>query len=197
MATFIELYKHMMDNSQNIRNKIVFTGCPGAGKTSVIDYLKKVGVKSFPEAPRFIIAQQSRIENGILPQEDFSGFSQLVFKEMLLQYNQPAPEITIYDRAIPDVVAYFESRGEEPPANILRMAQTLKYAPRVVMFPPWKEIYAKDSVRYESFDEAQKIAESLVVVYRSLGYTLIDVPKTSVQERAAFIVDALQIEADE
>ena len=195
-ATFIEPDKHMMDKTQNLNHKIVFTGCPGAGKTSVIDYLQRKGVKTFPEAPRLIIEQQRRVGTGILPQEDFTGFSLLVLEEMLLQYNQPTSEITIYDRAIPDVVAYFKSRGEEPPPHILQMAPKLRYNQKVVMFPPWEEIYSKDGVRYESFDEAEKIAESLASVYQSLGYTLIAVPKTSVQERAAFIMDVLNIKAE-
>lgn len=172
--------------------KIICTGSPGSGKTIIIGLLEAYGITCLPEIPRLIIEQQSNIENGILPQSNFPEFAQLVLQQMLTQYKQTSNRLIIYDRGIPDIVAYFKSQGKIAPQNIQQHAHNTSYYPKVFMFPPWKEIYKKDGARYESYKDALAIHKALVDVYKSLGYSIIVVPKVDKQDRLEFVLNHLK-----
>jgi predicted ATPase len=62
----------------------------------------------------------------------------------------------------------------------------------VFIFPPWEAIYRTDDARWEPFETAVKVHESLVSTYSSLGYELIEVPRKSVEERVEFILNVVQ-----
>lgn len=96
----------------------------------------------------------------------------------------------IYDRGIPDVIAYFQLFNlSYPPAQ---QASTLfRYEPNVFVFPPWKEIYTTDDERKMSFEAAKDFGIKVQQIYREYGYKLIDVPFVSPEERAQFIIERL------
>ncbi len=168
--------------------KIVFTGCPGSGKTTTIGLLQNYGIDSLPEVPRMIIEQQQKKEKAILPQTNFVQFTQLVLEEMIRQYNRPNKNITIFDRAIPDLIAYLKCRNISPPKNIFIQARKYKYYNKVFIFPPWKEIYENDGIRYETFEEAKAIYNCLLHEYTEYGYEIIKVPKLSNEKRVEFLL---------
>ena len=174
-----------------LNHRIIFTGSPGAGKTSVMDYLKNRGLRCLPEVPRLIIEQQQQLKNGILPQRNFEAFVELVYKEMLEQYHLLTTETLVFDRAIPDVTAYFISQGKEVPEVYLKGAKTLRYNTKVLFFEPWEDIYTKDGIRYESFEQATKISSNLKIVYLDLGYSVIQVPQVEIPQRAEFVLEQL------
>ena len=65
------------------------------------------------------------------------------------------------------------------------------YNPQVFMSPPWPEIYATDSERRHSFEDAVREYESLLRTYPSLGYEIVIIPKLPISERAAFVLRRL------
>ena len=67
----------------------------------------------------------------------------------------------------------------------------LDYCRIVFLFPPWEEIYENDTERKQDFNEAVATYHEMVSAYTKFGYDLIEVPKTSVKERAQFIVSKL------
>ncbi len=52
---------------------------------------------------------------------------------------------------------------------------------------PWEEIYTTDDERTMTFDMVMGFQEVVEDVYGRLGYTLIEVPRVPIDERAAFV----------
>ena len=76
-------------------------------------------------------------------------------------------------------------------------AKSSRYAKKVFIMPIWTSIYTNDQERKESIEEAKTIDYNLRKAYRNLGFELIEVPLTAIEERAKFILTeiGLQIEA--
>lgn len=173
--------------------KIVLTGGPGTGKTSLLKILEKNGYQCLHEISRQITLDAQR-----------RGISQLflkkplLFSEMLLtgrikqhkEAEQFDSEIIFIDRGIPDVVAYLDYFGNEYPPLFNEACRNHPYD-LVFLLPPWKEIYVSDNERYESYDQAVSIHDHLEESYRRSGYDPIEVPKGTIKERFAFILDHL------
>jgi len=60
-------------------------------------------------------------------------------------------------------------------------------APGALFLEPWIDIYETDEERVMSFEDTAWFSESLKEVYRACGYTLVEVPRGSVDERATFV----------
>ena len=58
-------------------------------------------------------------------------------------------------------------------------------------FPVWDSIHQQDNERYEDLDLANEIEKYLIKWYTMYNYTLIEVPKTSIQGRVDFIISNL------
>ena len=58
---------------------------------------------------------------------------------------------------------------------------------------PWQEIFTSDSVRYETFEQAELIHNHLLNTYQKFNYNLLDVPFESIKKRADFILDVLNL----
>lgn len=172
---------------ETMLNKIIFTGGPGFGKSSVLKALEGDGITCIPEAPRQLLVEQSQLANGILPQKDFKTFAMLVLDRMVDQYKSSPPGLCIFDRGIPDIIAYLTYAGFEIAEEIKNIVHEHPYNSTILFFPPWKEIYETDGVRYESYDQARQIGEHLKTTYSKLGYQIIEVPKMSVEQRVRFV----------
>jgi len=177
-----------------VQNKrIVITGGPGTGKSSVIKNLESKGHSCFHEISRQITmeAQEQGIDQLFLDEP-------LLFSEKLLEarikQHQDASEAfgepVFLDRGIPDVVAYMDYFGTAYPSKFRDACNVHNYN-HVFLMPPWDEIYTTDNERYESFEQAQKIHEYLKKAYITFGYDPIEVPKQSIENRSQFILNNL------
>jgi predicted ATPase len=81
--------------------------------------------------------------------------------------------------------------GLSIPAHVERAAQMFRYNRRVFIAPPWREIFQIDAERKQSFEEAQATYEAMIETYSGLGYTLIQLPLDSVEERVRFVLRAM------
>ncbi|SFU66185.1 Predicted ATPase [Pustulibacterium marinum] len=173
--------------------KIVITGGPGSGKTSIIDELLKRKFHCLPEISREVIleARKKGIEQLFLTHP-------LLFSEKLLQgrveqYNQTLQldeTMVFLDRGIHDVLAYMDFIGDEYPESFVDSCKNHVYD-TVFILPPWKDIYISDNERYENYDQALKIHENLKKTYESYGYELMEVPTGTVEERTDFIINVI------
>ena len=173
--------------------KIVITGGPGTGKTSVIQALEESGYFCFHEVSRAIIqkAQKEGIDQLFLKEP-------LLFSEMLLEgrINQHKEaenveaNLVFLDRGVPDVVAYMNYFGNEYPPVFNRVCKEYLYD-EIFLLPPWKEIYTSDNERYESYEQAVEIHDHLAQSYSSHGYRPVEVPCGPVDDRVSFILDRL------
>ncbi|EGV43856.1 ATPase [Bizionia argentinensis JUB59] len=176
----------------NIR-KIVITGGPGTGKTSIINELKKRGYVCLDEISRQITqkARQDGIDQLFLTQP-------LLFSELLLQgrekqYNQANTQqetFVFLDRGIPDVLAYMDFIGDAIPENFERSCKKHSYDLAFIL-KPWQDIFVSDSERYENFNQAVEIHDSLLKTYDKFGYNLLDVPFDSVTNRTDYILNVV------
>jgi predicted ATPase len=171
----------------------IITGGPGSGKSTVIDALAKRGISTMPESGRTIIQDQVAISGKALPWADRRAFAELMLSwemrsyRMGLSLNAPV----IFDRGVPDVLGYLRLTGLSIPAHVERAAQMFRYNRQVFIAPPWREIFQIDAERKQSFDEAQATYEAMIKTYSGLGYTLIQLPLDSVEERVRYVLAAV------
>lgn len=175
-----------------LNNRVVFTGGPGSGKTSVLEFLRQMGYPSAPEVGRKVIQAQVELQGTALPWLDKAAFRDEMVREEIYNYeNFGGTEITFYDRSIIDSYGY--SKLERIPISDLLLAKCgeLTYCRKVFIFPPWEEIYENDAERKQDFTEAIATFHEMVSAYIKFGYDLIEVPKVSVKERVQFIVSKM------
>ncbi len=180
--------------------KIVCTGGPSVGKTSVINHLLEQGFICFLEIIRTLTDALSPEEksshsqsNPIVMANNSMQFNNSILEGRLMHYNEATAlkeTVAFFDRGMPDVLAYMQFFDQSIPQAFTEVCKENKYD-QVFVFPPWAEIYKKDAQRFESFEEAVAIHHALVKTYTSLGYVPITVPKDTIANRANFIVKQL------
>lgn len=175
--------------------KIVITGGPGTGKSSIINELLKREYNCFEEISRQVTldARKDGIEQLFLTKPLL--FSELLLKARTEQYIEAAAStenLVFLDRGLPDVVAYMDYAKSDYPEHFNNICTTHVYD-KVFVLAPWQEIFVSDSERYENFDQAVKIHHALLDTYKRFGYDLIDVPFDTIEKRADFIIDALHL----
>ncbi|NPA43204.1 MAG: ATP-binding protein [Chlorobi bacterium] len=174
--------------------RIVITGGPGSGKTTVIEELRRRGMATMPEISREIIREAKKQGIDQLFLEDPLLFSRKLMEGRIRQYREAAKldaPVVFFDRGIPDVPAYLHYSNTPVPPDMREQCLRHPYDQPVFIMPPWEEIYTTDFERYESFTQAQLIHNKLVNTYNELGYLLIFVPFGPVEKRADFILDVL------
>lgn len=175
--------------------KIVITGGPSTGKTSVIEKIEERGYPCFPEISRNITLEAR--EQGI-PQLFLSDpllFSKRILEGRLDQFREAAKSDTTFvflDRGLPDVTAYLDCFGQKYEAYFDAVCLANRYD-MVFLLPPWKEIHQSDNERHENFGEALRIHDFLELTYQRYGYEVRDVPIGTVAERVDFIFAQLNI----
>ena len=175
--------------------RIVITGGPGTGKTSLINELKQRGYACIEEISRQVTleARENGVDQLFLTQPLL--FSELLLKGRTNQFNEVkslTDNHVFMDRGIPDVIAYMDYAQSTYPDFFEKSCKTNIYD-YVFILSPWQEIYVSDNERYENFDQAIEIHKFLVNTYNRFGYDLTDVPFNSINKRTDFIIDTLGI----
>ena len=169
--------------------RIVLTGGPSSGKTSLLNHIEHPSIHCFEEVSRQIIskAQAKGVTQPFL--DNPLGFSETLFEHRLRDYFEGKKnKIHVYDRGIHDVVAYLHAIGDDAPCSMLDDCNKYSYD-KVFMFPPWQAIFTQDAERIEIFEEAVNFHKVLVETYTHFGMQCIEVPKLSIEERLHFITD--------
>jgi predicted ATPase len=170
----------------------LLTGSFGSGKSTLLEHLRLCGIRGIVEPARPILAEQRSVQGNGLPQKDPRLFIELMFSRMLHNYQQCDGSLgpVLFDRGIPDILGYAGLFGFDfPPGEIA--ARLYRYNPRVFVAPAWERIYCPDDERTVPFSQAREFGDGLRSIYERLGYTLIDLPCISVEERAQFVLQHL------
>jgi predicted ATPase len=172
---------------------VVLSGGPGAGKTSILAELERCGFRCAAEVARQIIQEQVRDGAYALPWGDRELYCRLMLERSIDSYREHASlkETTFFDRGIPDTLCYSRLVGLSIEDEILDACRKYRYSERVFLAPPWQEIYATDAERKQPYSEAVKTYELMVEAYADCGYKVVEIPKTSPEMRADFIVSML------
>lgn len=169
------------------------TGAMGSGKSTVLKLLHEKKLVVCEEPARQILAEQRSIGDDGVPEKKPKLFTQLLLSRAIYQYKQTQhlDENVIYDRGVPDIIAYAQLFNlDYAPAQ--QAAKLYTYEKNVFVFPPWEDIYATDDERTMSFEAAKNFGINVQKIYKEYGYTLIDVPCVSPEERARFIMERLK-----
>jgi len=179
-------------DSLNLR--IVITGGPGSGKTSLIEALAAAGHPVEPEAGRAVIRSEQAIDGDALPWKDRVLFAARMTERDKAAHarRDDARRPVFFDRGLPDVVGYLRLSGLPVPEMLDQAARTLRYRPAVFIAPFWPEIFARDAERRQDAAEARRTLEAMAAVYPAYGYSLIELPKASVSDRMAFVLEQLR-----
>ena len=177
-----------------MQRKIVITGGPGTGKSTIIDELISRNFMCMQEISRDITLQARA--NGT---EQLFLTEPLLFSELLLNGREKqfhdaeklSEDLIFFDRGIPDIPAYMNYIGVDYPEMYISKSVKHKYD-TIFLMPPWEEIYISDNERYESFEQALAIHNHLERTYKELNYTIIEVPTGIVADRTNFILDYLK-----
>jgi predicted ATPase len=169
--------------------KVIISGGPGFGKTSIIEELEKRNFKCMHEVSRSIIKEQIAIKGDILPWKNLATFSRLLFERRVNQFIQTEQDpLVFFDRGIPDILAYMAFDNIEIPSKYMLTIEECNYNNTVFIVPPWQEIFKNDSERKEDYHTAVKLNDIIVQTYNDLGYETFILPKVSVSERADLIL---------
>lgn len=180
--------------------KLVITGGPHTGKTTLLDALKsKYPDYVYVAEPATLVIeaeyQREKSEDGYIgtfPWNNYKEFGpKVIAKSMDLEKGLTAKsEVAILDRSLIDTVAYARLNNcEYLLPDLYKKIEAANY--RKAFFCDFVGSYQSDSVRSESFEEAQTTQESLRAAYEETGIEIIEVPSVSVEERIRIFENAL------
>lgn len=174
-------------------NYFVITGAMGAGKSTILSALKDRGYICIDEPAREILKEQRSIDGKGVPEKNPELFNELMLSRIIYQFNQHRnnEEIVFFDRGMADIIAYSQLLNTSQ-ASALNAAVEYRYNKHVFFLSGWEEIYCNDEERKVDFTVANSFGNNIRDIYQELGYTIIDVPLTSVEERVEYIIHALK-----
>lgn len=171
--------------------RFLITGGLGVGKTSVLSLLQP-RYETVAEPARELIDEHRNATGEATLDHRPELFLELLLSRSI-QHHQAAASsaVKVFDRGVPDCIAYAMAfEVEIGPA--LEAAHLFRYEDPVFVAPPWEEIYSNDDMRRATFAQAEAFGKYVVEAYDRLGYRMIELPRTSVEDRTAFIVDHIE-----
>ncbi|HBO5260111.1 AAA family ATPase [Pseudomonas aeruginosa] len=171
---------------------VAISGCSGGGKSTLLAELKLRGHAVVEEPGRRIIQEEKLTGGNALPWVDQVAFLRRTLA-MALDDHARAPRVSgqwvFFDRGIIDAAAALESITGEP--ILAEVSRLHRYHPYVFMVPPWSEIYVQDTDRRHDMEAARIEFERLRNTYPLVGYEVALLPKSSVEDRADYMLKAL------
>ncbi|TSD90645.1 AAA family ATPase [Mycobacterium sp. KBS0706] len=170
---------------------VVISGCSGGGKSTLLAELAQRGHAVVEEPGRRIVKKELESGGQALPWVDGAAFARRAIAMALADQTaaEALPSWVFFDRGLVDAAAALQHMTGEPALE--RLARPHPYHRRVFLTPPWPEIYGTDPERRHGLDAAMAEYERLLEAYPALGYEVVVLPKTSVAERADFVLATL------
>lgn len=176
---------------QAIPARAVLTGGPGAGKSTLLAAADAAGITTFPEVARDIL----RRPGGMAMRADRPADFAQAMLEAQGETWRAAEALTspvLFDRGFADIAGFLELEGLPLPATLDDVCQTHRYTGPIFRAPPWQAIYAGDSERIQSWEEALASDAAICAAWAHYGYQLIDLPLAPVADRLDFILNQFE-----
>ncbi|HMS65252.1 MAG TPA: AAA family ATPase [Ignavibacteria bacterium] len=175
------------------KNYFVLTGAMGAGKSTILKYLKEKNFLCIEEPARQIIKEQRSIDGEGIYYRNSQLFVQLMLSRSMHQYishlNYDGP--VIFDRGIPDIMAHAQGKDMDI-KPFFNASEFYLYNKNVFMFSGWEEIYKTDEDRKMDFKSAERFGVNVLEIYSGFGYNIIGVPLTAIEKRVEFIINSIK-----
>ena len=170
--------------------KVIITGAPGTGKSSIIKELKNRGYFCFEEVWKKEYKNPSQKHNS----DQINIFSKHLFFERLKQLEKSQNkkikgEVIFYDRSIIDTISYLNHYKKNIEPMWLDTANKKRYYETIFFCPLWKEIYKQTDRRKETFEESKLIEKTLTSTYKNFLYKIKKVPKLNISNRVNYILE--------
>lgn len=169
-------------------NFFVFTGGGGTGKTALIEHLRAAGERVVDENIRAVIREQVEAGGSAVPWIDPKACCDLTTARDIAEYDRLAAETgrVFFDRGLMDM---YGTNGVPPSPALVEAIRTRRYNRQVFVFPPWQEIYATDAERRQDWSQMEAVFAQILRTLPQLGYDPVVVPKGSLKDRAAFVLN--------
>ena len=171
-------------------SKIVISGGPGGGKTTIINSLKNLGCFCYDEISRDLIEKSNRNGEQNLFIKNPLNFSKILWEKREEQYKnsiiQKKYDTVFFDRSLLDITSYLEFIGKRN-LNLEKKIINFNYDV-VFLIKPIKKFYRKDYSRYEDFNESLEIHNILKKNYQK-HFKTIQVPYKKLSKRLNFIIE--------
>ena len=145
------------------------------------------------EPARELLAEHPSIDVRRSWQQDPQVFVALLLARSIRKYEDVAASgsgTVVFDRGIPDCIAYALHLGADPAPSIAAAARC-RYNPSVLITEPWDDIYTTDDERSMAFEATTQFHRHVVTAYERSGYTLIEVPRRPIAQRVSFVEAAV------
>lgn len=171
--------------------RVILTGGPGVGKTTLLRELASLGYATVDESARAIIRE--RIAAGLSPRPAPRAFAAEILRRDAARYEQTRDGggWTFFDRSAVEAVGMVQEAAAMPEHEAAALLAGFSFHPSVFILPPWPEIYTKDSERDHSLEHCLAVHAALVSWYARCGYRLQEVPRLPAADRAAHVLQAL------
>lgn len=170
---------------------VVFTGGPGAGKTTVLAELARMGHATMPDAARAFIAERRRC--GLPPRPDPAAFAREVLARELAAHAEGlrCSGWSFHERGVVDAAGLALESGALTRDEAAALVERHPVHRPVFVFPPWRDIYRRDDERDQGWDEAEAVHGRVVRWYTACGYVLHQVPCADPVTRARHVLQVL------
>ena len=171
--------------------RVVITGGPGVGKTTLLAELASRGYATVSESARAIISE--RRAQGQSPRPEPAAFAREILRRDSQKYHAHSSDAgwVFFDRGIVEALGMLHEASPLPASELEAALREYPFHSAVFILPPWSSIYTTDAERDHSLPWVERVHNQLVRWYRSCGYTLCEVPRLPVAERAEFVLRAL------
>lgn len=175
-------------------NFYVISGGPGAGKTTLIEALEKRGFKVVHEVARQILQEQIKSGGDATHWKNQVKYRDLMLSRSIETFMQITEQTqpVFFDRGIPELWGYSRFIKADMPDSLYDAIQLFRYNQKVFITPPWQEIYQHDAERKLSWQEAVDTYHRVINSYEESGYRIIEIPKSTVDERIDFILQEVE-----
>ena len=180
----------------SVRSRFVITGAPGSGKTPILRELVRLGFLGDNQPAREILPEPRSLGGRGVAYMHPIFFCDLLWGRANPEYQRlgGVGEPAFFDRGIPDMVGYAEVFALDTSAA-WAASRHYRYDDVVFVLPAWLDIYVTDGERRMTFESARSFGDRVREVYLDLGYTIIDVPRDSVETRTRFIAEHVRARA--
>ena len=179
--------KTLRGRTLSLMRHILITGCSGGGKSTLADALARRGHRVVPE-PGLRIVQDERAQDGkALPWIDMHAFLRRAVDVAKADLTRMAhgPRTVFYDRGLLDAAVGLKDLYGVPFSESL--GARFPYSKRVILVPPWRDIYAVTEDRQHSFEEATREFDRIRRAAKDLGLDILELPRVDLQTRVGIV----------